>query len=91
MSGKSLGWEEKIFFKCFAFPRKTFEFSRKYICVLSQNQLSLDKLFLFTLQLAVIHTARMFTMERFIEFYFELGLNKVIQSVLRSRHGFWTF
>ncbi len=53
-------------------------------CVLSQNQLSSDKLFLFTLQLAVV-MARMFTMERFIEFYFELGLNKVIQSVLSSR------
>ncbi len=77
---KNLGWEERIFFKCFAF-------SRKDIYVLSQNQLSSDKLFLFTLQLAVV-TASMFTMERFIGFYFELGL-KVIQSVLSSRHGFW--
>ncbi len=57
---------------------------------LSQNQLSSDNLFLFTLQLAVI-TARMFTMEWFIQFCFELGLNKVIvQSVLSSRHGFGT-
>ncbi len=41
----------------FAFSRKTFAFPRKDICVLSQNQLSSDKLFLFTLQLAVVHTA----------------------------------
>ncbi len=46
-----------FFFKCFAFsqetafPHKTFAFSRKYICVLSSS----DKLFLFTLQLAVVH------------------------------------
>ncbi len=60
--------------KNFAFLRKTFAFSCKDICVLSPNQLSSDKLFLFTLQLSVF-TARMFTMERFIEFYFELGLN----------------
>ncbi len=58
MSEKNSGWEEKIFFKCFAFSRKTFAFSRKDICVLSQNQLSSDKLFLFTLQLAVVHTAQ---------------------------------
>ncbi len=46
---------------------------------------------MFTLQLAVV-TARMFTMERFIEFYFELGLTyKNIQSVLSSRLGFGTF
>ncbi len=43
--------------------------SHKDICVLSQNQLSSDKLFLFTSQLAVV-TACMFTMERFIEFCF---------------------
>ncbi len=55
--GKNLGWEEQIFFKCFAFPRKTFAFSLKDICILSQNQLNSDKLFLFTLQLAVVHTA----------------------------------
>ncbi len=55
--------------------------SRKDICVLSQNQLSSDKLFLFTLQLAVV-TACMFTMERFIEFCFELVLkHKEIQLV----------
>ncbi len=81
---KKFGVGGKNIFQMFCVPSQNF-------CVLSQNQLSLDKLFLFTLQLAVIHTARMFTMERFIEFYFELGLNKVIQSVLRSRHGFWTF
>ncbi len=47
----------KIFFKCFAFSRKTFKFSHKDICVPSQNELSSDKHFLFTLQLAVVHTA----------------------------------
>ncbi len=61
------------------------------LCVLSQNQLSSDKLFLFTLQLAVV-TARIFTMERFVEFYFELGPKyKAIQSVLSTMHGFGTF
>ncbi len=35
---------------------------------------------------------RMFTMERFLTFYFELGLMyKEIQSVVSSRHGFGTF
>ncbi len=63
--------------------------SRKDICVLSQNQLSSDKLFLFTSQLAVV-TACMFTMERFIEFCFELGLKyKEIQ--VSSWHGFGSF
>ncbi len=31
--------------------------SLEKLCILSQNQLSSDKLFLFTLQLAVVHTA----------------------------------
>ncbi len=46
-------------------------------CVLLQRYLSSDKLFLFTLQLAVV-TAHILTMERIIEFCFILGLNKVI-------------
>ncbi len=70
-----------IFFKRFAFPRET-------LCSLAKPV----EFELFTLQLAVVHTARMFTMERFIEFYFELGLKyKEIQSVLSSRYGFGTF
>ncbi len=48
--GNIQGGRKYIFFKCFAFCRKD-------ICVLSQNQLSSDKLFLFTSQLAVVHTA----------------------------------
>ncbi len=40
--GKNLWTNVNIFF---AFLRKTFAFSYKYICVLSQNQLSSDKLF----------------------------------------------
>ncbi len=50
--------------KIFVFPRRTFAFPRKDICVPSQNfcipsqrylcSLGLDKLFLFTLQLAVV-------------------------------------
>ncbi len=60
-------------------------------CVLLQNQLSSDKLFLFTLQLAWFIQLCMFTVERFIKFYFELGLKyKEIQSVLNSRHSFGT-
>ncbi len=51
-------------------------------CVPSQSP---DKLFFFSLRRAVV-TARMFTAESFIEFHFELGLNKEIQSVLGSRH-----
>ncbi len=75
--------------KIFAFPGKTFAFPRKDICVLSQNQLSSDCL-LYSLQWFI--QLHMFTMERFIEFYFELGLKyKEIQSVLSSRHGFGTF
>ncbi len=73
---KNLGWEDFFKNKSFAFSRKTFVFphktfalSRKDIRGPSQNQLSLDKLFLFTLQLAVVHTARMFTMERFIDLF----------------------
>ncbi len=70
----------------FAFPRKTFAFSRKYICVLSQNQLSLNCL-LYSLQWFI--QLRMFSIHRV---YFELGLKyKEIQSVLSSRHVFWTF
>ncbi len=78
--GKIWGaWEEKYFSNVLR--------SLKKLCILSQNQLSSDILYMFTLQLAVV-TARMFIMERFIEFYFEIGLNKVIeQSVLSSRHG----
>ncbi len=49
-------------------------------CVLSQNQLSSEKLFLFTLQLAVVHTA-LYVHD---EFCFELGLNKVI--LIKSVH-----
>ncbi len=84
MSEKNLGWEEEIFFKCFAFsrktfafPRETFAFSRKDICILSQNfcVLSQNQLIseclLYSLQWFI--QLRMFTMERFIEFYFELG------------------
>ncbi len=37
----------------FAFSRKTLSFPRKDICVLSSS----DKHFLFTFQLAVVHTA----------------------------------
>ncbi len=78
-----LWWEDKIFVKCFVFPQETFVFSgktfafshktfalsRKDICILSQNQ--------FGQTLPVYFTAckfHMFTMERFIPFYFELGL-----------------
>ncbi len=50
--------------KTFALPLKTFAFSRQNICissqnfcVLLQNQLSSDKHFLFSLQLAVVHRA----------------------------------
>ncbi len=67
--------------KIFAFPHKTFAFSRQ--------ERSLTKLLhslaksvefgqtlpvYFTACKLVVHTARTFTMERFIEFYFKLGL-----------------
>ncbi len=54
VSGKNLGCKYKMSKIMPAFTRKTFVFSRKYVCVLSQNQLSSDKLFLFTLQLAAV-------------------------------------
>ncbi len=46
------------------------------------------KLYIFTLQLAVV-TARMFTMELFIDFYFEFGLNKGIQISAEFKARFW--
>ncbi len=58
--------------KTFAFPRKNLRSLAK-ICILSQNQLSSDCL-LYSLEWFI--QLRMFTMERFIEFYFELGLKK---------------
>ncbi len=70
MVEKNQGGRTYIYFFMFCILSQNF-------FILPQNQLSSDKLFLFTLQLAVV-TAHMFTMERFIEFYFELGLYKVI-------------
>ncbi len=49
----------------------------KFAILLANTSCSLSQqLSSVTLQLGVVHTARMFTMERFIEFYFELGLKK---------------
>ncbi len=42
---------------------------------LLQNLLSSDKLFLFTLQLAVVHTAP-YVHNGVVEFYFDLGLKQ---------------
>ncbi len=93
--GKNLGciWEDFFFSNVLRSLEKLLRSlekllrSLKKLCVLSQNQLSSDILYMFTLQLAVV-TARMFIMEQFIEFYLEIGLNKVIeQSVLSSRHS----
>ncbi len=47
MSGKKLGWEEKIFFKCFAFSRKTFAFPRETLLSLAKLLRSLAKIFAF--------------------------------------------
>ncbi len=83
MSGKKLGWEQKIFFQCFAFPRK-------YICVLSQIFGVLTSCSTLTLRLLWFRQLRTFIMEQFIEFYFELGLKyKEIRAVLSTRHGFY--
>ncbi len=95
--GKKLRWEEKIFFyyffafssKSFALPQETlwslakiFAFSRKTFSFLRKNTSCL----LYSLEWFI--QLNMFTMERFIEFHFELGLKyKEIQSVLSSRHG----
>ncbi len=53
--------------KIFTFPRKTFAFSRK-------TEFGQTLPVYFTACKLVVHTARTFTMERFIEFYFKLGL-----------------
>ncbi len=78
---KILDGSKKLFSNVLHFLAKLLRSLAKIFCALSQNQLSLDKLFLFTLQLAVV-TACMFTMERFIEFCFELRLNKVVQGTV---------
>ncbi len=78
VGGKKFRWEEKkiqyfcVLSRNFSFPLKILPFYCKDICVLSQNQLSLHKHFLFTLQLVVVHTAP--SIQQFIYFYFELGL-----------------
>ncbi len=90
MSETNSEWEEKTIFKCIAFPRNTFVFPHKYICILSQNFCVLSRNFalprktlafslpvqhfLFTLCFQWFRQLHTFIMEQFIEFYFELGL-----------------
>ncbi len=72
----NLGWVEKIqaggikilYFSVLShsldkllIPSQNFAFSCKDICVLSKNQLSSHKHFLFTLQLVVVRTAPSFS------------------------------
>ncbi len=47
MSGKNSGWEEKIFFKCFAFSRKAFAFPRETLRSLAKLLRSLVNIYFF--------------------------------------------
>ncbi len=69
---KTWGGRKSFFFQMFCILSQNFCVSSQNLCrkdirCTSQNELSLDKLFLFTLQLAVFHS--MFTIERFIDLF----------------------
>ncbi len=92
VSGKNVGWKGILIYFCilsqnFCVPwRNFFVFSQKYLRSLTSPVEFGQTLPVYSSQGFQL---RIFTMERFLEFYIELGLTyKEIQSMLSSRRGF---